>query len=70
VVGSVTFLATSFIIAATYLAAYSPQAGLGRALLAAGAASLAGTAAELLSTRLDDNLTVPIASVMAAALFL
>jgi dolichol kinase len=70
VVGTVAFATTSFLVAALYLAILAPEVGAARAVLAAVAASLAGAGAELVSTRVDDNLTVPIASVIAASLIL
>lgn len=69
-VGSSTFFATGVVLTVAYLAVFTHQGFSARVILAAIVASFAGAVAELLSTKLDDNLTVPIASAVAASLFL
>jgi dolichol kinase len=68
--GSLAFLAAGSIAAGVFLVACYPALPLGLRLLTAVSASFAGALAELFSSRLDDNLTVPIAAVLAASIFL
>jgi dolichol kinase len=64
--GSLAFLIVGALAAFAWLSAVH---GLARpaAIVVAAAAAVAGTLAEVVSTRLDDNLTIPIASAAAAA---
>jgi len=64
--GSLAFFFTGVIAAWAALLAFHPAAGLGGSLAIAAGATLAGTTAELLSTRLDDNFTVPLAAALGA----
>ncbi|MBI5547246.1 MAG: hypothetical protein HY901_25470 [Deltaproteobacteria bacterium] len=67
-IGSLAFVAAGTIVAGTFLLLFYPDLPLGRRLLAAAAASVVGAVAELFSgPKLDDNLTIPIASVLVAA---
>ncbi len=68
--GSLAFVGAGTIVAAAFLLALYPQLGLGPRLAAALCASVVGSVAELFSTRIDDNLTIPIASTLVAALFI
>jgi dolichol kinase len=68
--GTAAFLVTAFAVSLAFLLLCYPSLDLSARILGALLASTAGALAELLSTRLDDNLTVPIASVLAAALIL
>ena len=67
--GSLAFVAAGVLSSGAYLVAFHPELPLASRLGAAALASLCGAVAELFSARLDDNLTVPIAAVLAAALF-
>jgi hypothetical protein len=70
-VGSLAFAGAGTLVAGTYLMLFCPEASVGSRLLAAGLASLVGAVAELFSgPRLDDNLSIPIASTMVAAIVL
>ncbi len=64
--GSVTFVAAGSLVAFGALAAFFPAIGLGTAAALSGAAAVAGATAELVSRRVDDNLTIPIAAGLAA----
>ncbi len=66
--GSLAFLGAGAAVSLAFLLAFYPGLPLWKRLCAAGLASLTGAVAELFSERLDDNLTVPIAAVLAAAL--
>jgi dolichol kinase len=67
--GSLAFLAATALVGAAYLAGLDGVA-VWRALATAALAGLVGAAAELLSTRVDDNLSVPLLAGWAAALAL
>jgi len=64
-VGSVGFFVTSVLVSSAFLFKFSHPSFAG--IIAAAAA---GTIAELYTARLDDNLTVPIAATLAAAIFM
>ncbi|MGC4117170.1 MAG: SEC59/DGK1/VTE5 family protein [Myxococcales bacterium] len=69
-VGSLAFVAAGTLVAGTYLMLFFPETSLANKLLAASLASLVGAVAELFSgPKLDDNLSIPIASTLVAALF-
>lgn len=69
-VGTLAFAATGTLVAGAYLMAFCPEASVGNRLAAAGLASIVGSLAELFSgPKLDDNLSIPIASTLAAAIF-
>ncbi len=70
VVGSLAFVVTGTLVTTAFLAIFYSHLSLEQRLLASVMASVAGSAAEVFSHRLDDNLTIPIASVLVAALFL
>ncbi|HCF60049.1 MAG TPA: hypothetical protein DFS52_18900 [Myxococcales bacterium] len=67
--GSLAFLVAGTLVAAGFLLGFYPDLPLASRLAAGFGAALAGAAAELFTDRLDDNLTIPIASTLAAALF-
>jgi dolichol kinase len=67
--GSLAFLAATAIVGAAYLA-WLGHVAIGPALATAALAGLVGAVAEMLSTRVDDNLSVPLLSGWAAALTL
>jgi dolichol kinase len=67
--GSLAFLVVAVAVAWPYLALFGPGLSLGRACLLAVEGAVAGTLAELLSGRLDDNLTVPVVTGLALTLF-
>lgn len=60
--GSLTFFFTGTIASWAALLAFHPVAGLGGSLAIAAGATLAGATAELLSKKLDDNITVPLSA--------
>ncbi len=64
--GSLTFFFIGMMAAWAALLAFHPLAGIGGSLVIAAGAALAGTTAELWSTRLDDNFTVPLAAALGA----
>jgi len=69
-VGSSAFVVAGSLVACAYLFGFCPELSVGNRLLAAGLASLVGAVAELFSgPRLDDNLAIPIASTLVAAIF-
>lgn len=70
VVGSLAFVAAGTIVSCAFLFGFYPELPVSQRLLAAFFASAVGAAAEVFSGRLDDNLTIPIASVLVAALFI
>jgi dolichol kinase len=61
--GSLTFLAVAFAAGVGVLTAYAGYAW-GPRLALAGAAALAGAVAELVSRRVDDNLSVPVSAAL------
>jgi len=69
-VGSGAFLVVSFAAATTFLWLVVPGVGLARAATIASVLSLLGALTELLSRRLDDNLSIPLAVGLMAALLL
>ena len=66
--GSLAFVAAGVAISMAVLLGFYPAVGLGTALVISLTASLTGAAAELVSGRLDDNLTIPLAAAAGAAL--
>ncbi|MHB8873633.1 MAG: diacylglycerol/polyprenol kinase family protein [Myxococcaceae bacterium] len=69
-VGTLAFLATGALVASAFLLVFYPGLPLSARLLAAGAAALVGAVTELFTSNLDDNLTIPVAAVVAAAIFI
>jgi dolichol kinase len=70
VVGSLAFAAAGTLVTSVFLLAFYSDLPLGHRLLAASLASVVGAVAEVFSSRLDDNLSIPVASVLMAALFI
>jgi dolichol kinase len=68
--GLLAFVATAFLVGFPVLRYAAPDLGLADAALATIAAAVAGAIAELLSRRIDDNLTIPLAAAFAAWLVL
>ena len=68
-VGTAAFFSTSLVLSFVYLTAFA-QVPLAARIGAAAAAAILGAAAELFAKRLDDNLTIPLAAVLGATLFL
>lgn len=68
--GSLAFVVVGTIAAAAALAFATPRLPTGFLLATAFVAGVAGSIAELLSRRLDDNLTIPLVSSAAAAALL
>lgn len=68
--GTVAFVAVGTLAPLAFLALLHPSLGLGRAAIAAGSGAVCGAIAELVSKRLDDNLTIPLAAFGAAWLTL
>ncbi len=68
--GSLAFLIVSIAVAGGFLLSVSSPAPIGARALGVLAAAIAGTVAELYTTKLDDNLVVPIAAALAASIFL
>lgn len=64
--GSVAFVVTSVLVGVAYLAIIGPHPLGARAYLLPVAAALGGAVAEAISTRLDDNLTVPVVAAWTA----
>ncbi|MBK8014740.1 MAG: hypothetical protein IPK13_25750 [Deltaproteobacteria bacterium] len=58
--GSLAFWGTGFLVAALYLGQLYPNIPTSHTLLLAAIAGLAGALTELVSTKLDDNLTIPV----------
>jgi dolichol kinase len=69
-VGSLAFVISGALVALAFLLAFYPALPWSNRVAAALIAAFCGALAELFSTRVDDNLTVPIAAVTAASLFL
>lgn len=69
-VGTATFAVTGFLAAIGYLFAFHASLGATHILGAAALCSIAGAIAELFSDRIDDNIAVPIAGVLAAAILI
>lgn len=68
--GSLAFVVSGTAISVAVLWTFYPALGLGTMLLASLMASLAGAAAELVSGRLDDNFTIPLAAAAGATVAL
>jgi dolichol kinase len=66
--GSSAFFASAWLLGAAWLWAFHPELAVFPRLVLAGAAALVGAVVEHLSTRLDDNLVVPVLSAWATAL--
>ncbi|MCB9639361.1 MAG: hypothetical protein H6728_15250 [Myxococcales bacterium] len=66
--GSFTFWVVGAIAALVTLQIFHPTIGFGSALLMSLGAALAGALAELFSQRIDDNLSIPLASAAGASL--
>ncbi len=64
--GTVTFVLVGTLAATATMAIFHPDVVLWRALLIAFSASLAGGLTELFSSRLDDNLGIPVSAGLAA----
>lgn len=67
-IGTAAFLGAALLASAAYLAILHPEAG--RLWMVAGLAALVGALAELYTTRLDDNLTIPLSVALAASVLL
>jgi dolichol kinase len=68
--GTLAFAVASALVGGLTLHLLHPELGLGVALLAAAAAGAAGSVAELVSRRVDDNLSIPLAATAGAWLAL
>ncbi len=68
--GTLTFFVTGTLVALALLRLFHPALGLGVALAIAAVAAAFGAVAELLSLRVDDNLSVPLAAALGGALVL
>lgn len=68
--GTLTFFLTGAAVAVALLRLFHPELGLGAALAMSATAALFGAVAELLSLRVDDNLSVPLAAALGGALVL
>ncbi len=68
-IGTGAFLATSMTVCLTYMTLAVPAFSFAYALLVAAVVSVVATVTELLSTRLDDNLTIPLSAALAAVFF-
>lgn len=68
--GTLAFMAVGGIVALAVITLSHGDLSLGRALLVAGCAAVAGGVAELFSSRVDDNLSIPLAAAAAAYLAL
>ncbi len=60
--GSLAFVVVAGLAGVLYLAGWHPELGAAARWAIAGAAAVAGAVVELLSGRLDDNLTIPLAA--------
>jgi dolichol kinase len=69
-VGSGAFVVVSFVAATTFLWLVVPGVGLARAVTIATVLSLLGALTELLSRRVDDNFSIPLAVGLMATLLL
>lgn len=69
-VGSGAFVLITFVIATGFLWLVVPGVGLTRALPIAGALSLVGAVTELVSRRVDDNFSIPLAVGLLATILL
>ncbi len=68
--GTSAFVGVGTLASFAFLSLVHPSLGLGRAAIAAGFGALSGAIAEVVSKRLDDNLTIPLAAFGAAWLAL
>jgi dolichol kinase len=66
--GTLSFFVSGFAVSFGLLALIHPSVMISEALVIAAVASLFGAVAELFSLRLDDNLSVPVASALGAML--
>jgi len=64
--GSTTFVVTAILITAPLLVLFRNDVSMGQAFILAFVGAVAGALAELGSSRIDDNLTIPVASGLAA----
>lgn len=64
--GSLTFVAVGTLAGLAALAVWHPELALGTALLISVGAAVPAAVTELLSRRVDDNLTIPIAAACGA----
>lgn len=64
--GTLGFFAMGFAVAFAVIRVYHPGVAVGASLAIAACASLTGALAELFSTRLDDNFTVPLSTAAGA----
>jgi dolichol kinase len=62
--GSLAFLVSAFVMVLAFIVVIHPAVSLGAALILAAGMSLCGALAELMSRRLDDNLTVPLCAAL------
>jgi diacylglycerol kinase (CTP) len=67
--GTATFFGTALTVVLIYLTLAVPSFSFGYALLVAAVVSLASTTAELFSVSVDDNLSIPLVSALAAFMF-
>ncbi len=66
--GSFAFVLSGALAGLAVLTAFHPELGLGPALVLASASALVGAAVELLSIRVDDNVSIPVCVAAVAAL--
>jgi dolichol kinase len=66
--GSLTFFASGTVVSVALLQLFHPALGLGMALAISAVAAAFGAIAELLSLRIDDNFSVPLAAALGGAL--
>ncbi len=64
--GTLTFVLTGILVSAPLCAFVYPEVGFRLILALTGVGAVAGALAELLSSRIDDNLTIPVATGLAA----
>lgn len=68
--GTLAFVVCGGLPAAALMAVVHPELSAGLVATTAGAAAVAGAIAELVSRRIDDNFTIPVAAASAAAVVL
>lgn len=68
--GSLAFVVSGGLAAASYVGIFHPEIGLGPTLAAAFVGAIAGALAELFSRRIDDNFSIPLTAFGAAFLTL
>jgi dolichol kinase len=66
--GTAAFVVAGALAALAYLRVMHPETSLGLAAVASLTGAIAGAAAELFSRRIDDNLSIPLAACLGAAL--